>query len=236
MAAKMAGAGHAGYPRIMEEGVFPATLGDQTLLPIDQPFEKEYAFKGSYLKPYPGCRHVHPSIDALAEILKGRQVLSPQIEKIRVRTYRVAVETEIHEVKTRGDAYFNIPYALAARIILGRNDWDAFDEKHFKKEDLVQLMKKIEVTIDPEVESLYPQERGSRVEMELTGGKVLTGAVRHALGEPENPLPLSVTREKFHEAASDFLTKKTMDRVEAMLDVSGPIEPPKTLFDALSGG
>lgn len=235
VAAKMAGVGHSGYPRILEEGFYPGYLGDHPASAIDQPLEKEYAFQGSYLKPYPGCRHVHPSIDALAEILKGQQVAPSQIEKIRVRTYRIAVETEIHEVKTRGDAYFNIAYALAARIILGRNDWDAFDEKHFKNKDLVQLMKKIEAVIDPEVESHYPHERGSRVEMELTDGKVLQGGVRHALGEPENPLPSSVTVEKFREAASDFLTKKNRDRVETLLDVSGPIESPKTLFDALSG-
>ena len=96
-------------------------------------------------------------------------------------------------------------------------------------------MKKVEVLIDPEVESHYPRERGSLIEIQMIdGSKALTSWVHHALGEPENPLPLSVTQEKFREVASDVLTKKTMDRVETLLDVSRTIDSAKTLFDALS--
>lgn len=233
VAAMMAGASHSGYSKIIEECFYPAYLGNRPSLPIDQPLKYDYAFKGTYLKPYPGCRHVHPSIDALGEILKKEQLDPFQIEKIRVRTYQVAVETEIHEVRTRGDAYFSIPYALAARIILGRNDWDAFDERYFGNNRLFELMKKIEVRIDPEIERHYHQQRGSVVEIEMENGKILMGRVKYALGEPENPLPCSVTREKFRKAASDFLKKETMDKIESLLDVSSEIESAKTLFDAL---
>lgn len=232
-AAMMAGAGHSGFPRIIEEGFYPAHLGGQLLIPVDQPLDYEYAFKGSYLKPYPGCRHVHPSIDALARILKENKIDSSQIEHIRVRTYQIAVETEIHDLRTRGDAYFNIPYALAARIVLGKSDWEAFDEKHFKNERLIDLMKKVNVVIDPDVEKLYPRQRGSIVEIYTRGGKILYGKVSHPLGEPENPLSPSITLEKFRTTAGNFLKKKTLARVETLLNVSGLAESPKALFDAL---
>jgi 2-methylcitrate dehydratase PrpD len=234
VAAMMAGASHAGYPRIIEKGFFPAYLGTTPHLPIDAPLEHEYAIHGSYLKTYPGCRHLHPSIDALSYILEENKIDPFHIRKIRVRTYKVAVETEIDDLNERGDAYFNLPYALAARVILGKNDWDAFGEKHFTNVHLVELMKKIEVRIDPEIESFYPYQRASIVEIHKVDGNILCKKVNYALGEPENPMPQSATREKFRKAAGSFLPKKSLDRIEGLLEISGPIESAHTLFDTLS--
>jgi len=233
-AAMMAGAGHSGYSQIIEEGFYPAYLGNPPHVPIDQPLEHEYAIKGSYLKPYPGCRHVHPSIDALVEILKKNKFNPSQIEKIKVRTYKMAVETEIDSLKSRGDAYFNIPYALAARMVLGKSDWDAFDEKHFINKHLIEMIKKIRVDVDPEIESLYPNQRGSIVEVYTVDGNILRGKVSYPLGEPENPLPQSVIREKFRDAAGAFLSKKSLDRIENMLNVSGLTDSAESLFETLS--
>ncbi len=190
-AAMMAGAGHSGYDHIIEDGFYPSYLGKTPEIPIDQPLENEYAFRGSYLKLYPGCRHVHPSIDALVEILKTNPISPSRIKKIEARTYKIAVETEIHSLNKRGDAYFNIPYALAARMVLGRNDWDAFDEKHFKNEQILQLMNKIEVDVDPQIESHYPNQRGAIVEVVVEKGKTFYGKVNCPLGEPENPRKIS---------------------------------------------
>lgn len=232
-AAQMAGMGHSAYPRILEEGFFPAYLGSQPRVPVDQPLEFPYAVQGSYLKPYPGCRHVHPAIDACLEILKEKELDSSQIQKIRVRTYRIALETEIHDLKRRGDAYFSIPYALAARVILGRNDWDSFDEKHFQNESLLKLMTKVEVHIDPDIEGQYPRRRGAAVEISLKDGTVLSGKVDHPLGEPENPLSPGVTLEKFRNTTAIYLDQRTQERVSSLLNVAGLTESPKALFDAL---
>jgi 2-methylcitrate dehydratase PrpD len=233
-AAMMAGLGHLGYPHIIEEGFYPAYLGNAPHPPIDKALEHEYAIKGCYLKPYPGCRHVHPSIDALAEILKENKIDPSQIKKVQVRTYKIAVETEIDFLNSRGDAYFNIPYALAARMVLGRNDWDAFDEKHFDNDQIKQVMGKIKVDVDSDIENHYPNQRGSLVELDVGEGKTFYGKVSYPLGEPENPLPSLMTKEKFRGAAERFLSRKNLDRMEAIFDVSGLTDSAQTLFETLS--
>jgi 2-methylcitrate dehydratase PrpD len=233
VAARIAEMGGAGYPKILEEGFYPAYLGGQPRIPVDQPLEFEYAIQGSYLKAYPGCRHVHPSIDALDKILKEKKIDFSRVQKIQVRTYRVAVETEIHDIKSRGDAYFNIPYALAARVILGKADWDAFGEEHLKNESLLEAMKKVKVMVDPDWESQYPRQRGAGVEVVLKDGTVLSEKVNYALGEPENPLPPSVTLEKLRSTAGEFLSPRMMERMKSLLDVPGINESAMSLFDAL---
>ncbi len=226
MAAMMAGSGHLGYPRIIEEGFYNAYLGTDGAVPDhpsqDQPLEYEYAIRCCYLKPYPGCRHVHPAIDALAQILEANEIFPAQIKKIRVKTYRVAVETEIHSLDSRGDAYFSIPYALAARLVLGTSDWDAFHERHFSNPAIIETMKKVEISVDPDVDSLYPRQRGAFVEVHSADGSVRSAKISFPLGEPEHPLPVSATRDKFRLASRGLLSKSEMDRVEAVLNLDGP--------------
>lgn len=234
-AALMAEAGHKGYARIIEEGFYPAHLDHEPDPPVDHPFEQDYAIQGSYMKPYPGCRHLHPSIDALGKIVEANRIRPEQIEEIRVGTYKTAIETEIHDLKSRGDAYFNIPYALAARVVLGRNDWDAFDESHFSNEQIRALMEKVSVHIDPDVESLFPHQRGAVVEVRRVEGEPLHAKVPHPLGEPENPLPLSATREKFRREAGGALSERDMEKIEGLLDISGPSETAESLFEILAG-
>jgi len=234
-AAMIAKKGHQGYIYIFEEGFFPAYLGNAPLIPIDKPMEYGNAVKGSYLKPYPGCRHLHPSIDALSKILNGNPIQPSDIEKIEVKTYRVALETEIHSLRSREDAYFNIPYAIASRIVLGKSDWEAFDEKNFSNPELLGLMKKVDVLIDKEFEELYPKQRGAIVEIVMKNGERFSERIYHALGEPENPLPQSFTLEKFYKASRDFISEKSIERIKTILDVLNPADSPDLLFKELYG-
>jgi 2-methylcitrate dehydratase PrpD len=227
--------GHRGYGRIIEEGFYPAYLGNSPKPTVDLPLSYPTALGGSYLKPTPGCRHLQPALDAVASALSGRSVKPEQIERIRVGIYATALETEINDLSTRGDAYFNIPYALAAHLVLKRNDWDAFDEHHFKNRRIIEMLKKIEVYLDASVESLYPKQRGAKVSVFLSNGSTLSGGVQFPLGEPENPLPLEMTLEKLHAAAESFLPPEAINKLEKMLKIPNPNERFGMLLALVSG-
>jgi len=229
-AALMAGAGYCGHPRILEEAFYPAHLGSGPAVPPDLPLRYGYAIQGCYLKPYPGCRHLHPAIDALAQILSGTRIDPVEVKSVRVGTYRVALETEIETLGGRGDAYFNIPYALAARLVLGRSDWDSFDPVHFSDPAIVELMGKVSIAVDPEIDSAYPDERGSIVEICTAGGSRHAARVRLPLGEPENPLPDSFLLDKLRRSAGGLLTEEETGRIESLLRPAGPADPPGPLF------
>ncbi len=227
--------GQSGYPYIFEEGFFPAFLGSLPTIPIDKPLDYGSGLRGSYLKPYPGCRHLHPTLDAIRELLKENELDSSEIERIEVKTYRVALETEIHRLQSREDAYFNIPYAVAASLVLGRSDWSTFDEKHFSNPKILELMRRVKLVPDEELERLYPGRRSAIVEILVKDGKRITKRVDYPLGEPENPLPYSFTIDKFRQASKAFLSEKSMERLETILNVSNPADSPEQLFKELYG-
>jgi 2-methylcitrate dehydratase PrpD len=91
-------------------------------------------------------------------------------------------------------------------------------------------MKKVSVQVDPELEGLYPYQRGSIVEVYTMDGSKHAARVAFPLGEPENPLPDSFLRDKFRQAAGAFLSGDNLDRLETMLRCSGPVESAATLF------
>jgi 2-methylcitrate dehydratase PrpD len=224
MAGLLAGRGHRGYERIIEEGYFPAYLGREMVTGVEAPLSRELAIRGSYLKPYPGCRHLHASLDALAALQEKNRLSDRQIARIDVKTYKAAVETEIHELNGRGDAYFNLPYAMAARIVLGHNDYDAFGEEHFDSDRIRALMSRVGVVTDAEIDALYPGKRGARVEVELKDGQRLSETILIARGEPENPLPLDFTRHKFRKAAAAYLPEERVTEVEAIFETGSVLE------------
>jgi 2-methylcitrate dehydratase PrpD len=232
-AALMAGKGNTGYPKIIEEGFFPAYLGLDASLSVLRPLDYDYAIRGCYLKPYPGCRHMHSSLEAFITIAGQHDIAPERIEKIHVGTYRIAIETEIKTLHRRGDAYFNIPYAIAAASVLGKSDYDAFDEKHFVNQRISQLVNKVSLSVDPEMEKLYPAQRCSRVEVRLVDGKTLSCTVKHPLGEPENPLPVEATKEKFRNNTRGLLSCQEQEQIERLLDISVSQPLPSGLSDSM---
>jgi 2-methylcitrate dehydratase PrpD len=219
-AALLAGKGNSGYPKIIEEGFFPAYLGTDASSSVQLPLGHAYAISGCYLKPYPGCRHMHSSLEAFIAIAEQHDIAPENIAEIRVGTYKIAIETEITALNSRGDAYFNAPYAIAARAVLGKSDFDAFDARHFADPGISRLMKRVELSVDPVMEKLYPAQRSSRVEVRMVDGNTFSHTVQFLLGEPENPLPVSATRDKFRSNTRGLLTQEEQEQIERMLDIA----------------
>lgn len=221
-AALLASAGHCGYGNVLEEGFFPAYLEKGIHESVMKPLEKDTAIESCYLKPYPGCRHMHASLEAFSTIMVQHSLCHDDISNISVGTYRIALETGIRTLGSRGDAYFNIPYAIASRAVLGESVYDTFDERHFHDSSILRLLEIITEEVDPEIEANYPGQRGSRVVVTLKDGRQFSHRVSYPLGEPESPLPVAVTRDKFVSCISDYLDAAEQTAVLQLLDqVSG---------------
>ena len=99
---------------------------------------------------------------------------------------------------------------------------------------IISLMKKVQVSLDPEVEGRYPHQRGSIVEIVSKEGRTFRARVNYPLGEPENPLSASAVLEKFRNTAAPLLSKKSMASIERILDVSHLTETPAQVLEAVS--
>src|SRR3990172_2330103 len=94
-------------------------------------------------------------------------------------------------------AKFSIPYALAARLVLGECGAEAFRDPALGDPRIRAVAWGVEVVEDPALNAALPGRRPARVEVRLADGEVLSREVGTASGDFDRPYPRETLREKF---------------------------------------
>ena len=76
----------------------------------------KFHIKEVYFKKYPFCRHIHSSIDAIFNIKNKYNFNVEDIEKIIVKTYKIASEHNNFNPKNKEEIKQSLPYAIAVAI------------------------------------------------------------------------------------------------------------------------
>lgn len=161
-----------------------------------------YAVEKAYIKPYAACRYTHPSIDIAMQLRKAHPGLEDQVETVRIRTYSLAVKKHDHtDIKGAASGKMSIPYNFAVTYVLGKTGMDAFTREALEDPAVQSLTRKIAVAEDEEMTAAFPEKTVATVEMVLCDGTVLRGESVLPKGEPENPLSLEETMDKFTSLA-----------------------------------
>ncbi|MDE0032690.1 MAG: MmgE/PrpD family protein [Deltaproteobacteria bacterium] len=202
-AALLARAGMEGPPEPFEGryGLFEQVTGE---LPLDGFGDANagvpFKLAETSIKYFPV--QIHTQAGA-AMALELRDEFDPdQLERIRIETYGVAVrnaagEPEKWDPKTRETADHSLPYVVAVALTDGGVTPASFDEKRIGDPLLRPLMRKIEVSEDPEATRNYPAQQQARMEVELRSGRRLTRAADYPKGHSRNPLSDSELEQKF---------------------------------------
>jgi 2-methylcitrate dehydratase PrpD len=156
-------------------------------------------------KPYPACRWIHSTLDALSEIAGREHIRPEEVERVDVAGFWELERLFLrYEPEDLIDAQFSLPYTCA-QILRGTAigaQW--FDPSQLHDPDVLALAARVHVTTDPEVEAerrVNPALLKSRVSIELKDGRRfnLLRAIAH--GHPDDPLSDQELREKFERLA-----------------------------------
>ncbi|MGG5819404.1 MmgE/PrpD family protein [Falsiroseomonas sp. HW251] len=188
-AAQLAAFGLTGPRLILEgpQGVFAGLASDaKPYRVLDTPDAPWLAHETSF-KPWPACRHAHPTIDA-ALALRDR-VAGRAIEAVRVESYADALAFCDRAVpRSTVEAKFSLQHAVAVALLDGKPPLSAFDPPALDRADLSALRARVTVAEDPALTRAYPAHFGAAVAVTLADGTTLREAMPDALGDPENPL------------------------------------------------
>ncbi len=211
MAARLATAGVRGPERILEgPKAFVHAMTDE----VDWDRMLDGLGTGTpevmkaYTKPYPTCRHAHPSIDmALALHRELGPLDASQVTAITVRTYSVAIEEvgQIHHPCQNQEAKFSAPWAIAVALCLGRCRLQEFEDAALRDPALQAMAGKVRFELDPARDQVYPQKRGAEFILQLSDGRTVTRRVDLPKGEPETALTDEELEAKFLDLATTCL-------------------------------
>ena len=192
IAADLARRGFTGPPEIFEgsrgffAGLASGGNADRILESPDEPWQ----LTQTSIKPWPSCRHTHPTIDGAAEIRRqmiSSGISSEAIAAIEVDAYKAALDVcDRADPQTVYDAKFSLQHCAAAGLALDQVDFAAFDSA--ARNTLGQLREKTRLNVAPEIDAAYPAHWGSEIRVTLDSGQRLTAHRRDAKGDPEAAL------------------------------------------------
>lgn len=186
VAAALAKEGFTGPPAILEgeKGFFRATCSDADPGVVVREPNAPWQLLASSIKPWPSCRHTHPTIDAALEL---RGMFDAQmIESVRVETYSAAIG--VCDRVAPGSVYeakFSLQHCVA--VALSRDvDFDAFEAP--ARAQLSQLASRVTLERSEVYDRAYPRAWGAAVSVSLRDGRALRCERTHAKGDPEAAL------------------------------------------------
>jgi 2-methylcitrate dehydratase PrpD len=180
---------------------------------------QKYEIMNTYVKYHASCRHSHAPVDAILDI-RNRSGLRPEdIEKVNIYTYTIAARLiDGKDVSTPISGKMSLPYASAVALLYGRVGLGEFKPKVMGDRAVQELMQKIDVYPEPEMDKLIPHHRAARAEIFMKDGRKLTSDILDAKGEPENPGSSSDIFDKFRMLAGTVFKKDKVERIMEKID------------------
>lgn len=159
------------------------------------------------------------------------------LERVRIATYKVAVrnaagEPEKWDPKTRETADHSLPYVVAVALTDGALTPASFADERIVDPVLRPLMRKVEVSDDPEATGRYPAEQRARMDVELHSGLRLSRAADYPKGHSRNPLTDRELEQKFLGLTSDVLSRERQVSLLERLWRFDELENLDALFEA----
>jgi 2-methylcitrate dehydratase PrpD len=214
MAVRLAAAGAHGNAGILAEGFFPAYAGGE--IPArDDPHSR---IDQTYVKMHGGCRGNHAPLDAFLSIMREHSLAADTVRRVLVHVDRHTLAAEVEHPRTPEQAQFSIAFALAVAAIHGETSVFAFTEARLNDARVRDLMGRIRVVHDPELDPGYPARRAARVEVVGETSRY-AARVDYPVGEPENPVSASALCSKFEELAAPVLGEDTARVRDYVLDM-----------------
>ncbi len=90
---------------------------------------------------------------------------------------------------------------------------DSFSDEKLKDPRIWDLLGKIKVVADPEIDALFPGVKRARVTITDKNGKSHTAQVDHAKGSPQNPMSDEEIISKFRANSTGVLNQAGQDKV-----------------------
>jgi 2-methylcitrate dehydratase len=206
--------------------IFEGELGLEKLI-IREPVKlaplggdgRPFMINKTYIKFWPAEYHSQSAIDAALQLRP--QIGDPaKIVSIDIHTFNAAVDIigkdpEKWRPQTRETADHSLPYCTAAAIVDGDITDAQFEHSRFTDPKLLELVAKIKLHRDAELNTRYPRGIPNRLTVKLADGRTLVKEVEFPRGHAENPMTDVEVEKKFRTMVEPRYGKAAADKMLA---------------------
>ncbi|MDP1682433.1 MAG: MmgE/PrpD family protein [Burkholderiales bacterium] len=149
------------------------------------------------------CGHTFAAIDGALAVQARLGVKAADIAQVRIATYRPALDVAGYDhPQSPAEARFSVKYVVATALLYGSVRLSAFEPQRLADPAIRELMQRIELTVDPELDAGFPGQRAARVTLETRDGRSEQYLQPTRKGDPEQPLSDADLDDKFIELAA----------------------------------
>ena len=154
------------------------------------------------------CGHTFAAIDGALALQKKFGIKPSEIEEVELATYRAGLEVAHYESPaTPAEARFSLKYVVATGLTHGSVRLAAFEPERIQHPATRDLMKKIRVRLDPELDAAFPAQRAARVAIRARGRRE-EHLQPTRIGDPDAPLSDAQLEEKYLELAAPVIGER----------------------------
>ena len=211
LAAELAAHGFTGSAEILEgeKGLFAGMCPDPAPDNILQDPDAPWQLPLTSIKPWPSCRHTHPTIDCALEL--HQRLNGEIISSVEIDTYQAAIDVcDRPEPENEYQAKFSLYHCVSIALLDGVVKLDSFTEDSRRKTQDLRHSTKVNV-VDPYA-SDYPKSWGSAVRVITGDGKTLEVSRKDCKGDPE----LALNEREMREKAMNLMVYGGLDESASM--------------------
>ena len=152
---------------------------------------------------------MHPSIDACIQLRNEYQLKPDQIERIELRTNRLALELNGKKTPATGaDTKYSVYHGAAVAIIYGMAGEKQFGDSAARDARIIALRDRVTAVADPSI-----KEEQARATVVLKDGRRLEKFVENAIGSVRNPMTDAMLEAKFLDLVDGILPQAKARRL-----------------------
>jgi 2-methylcitrate dehydratase PrpD len=241
LAARMAKAGFTANPQTLEvrNGFFDSYYaGGKPDLNVFGDLGRTFAIEkyGVRFKPYPCGGLTHTAIYAAIQLRNEHRITPDLVEHVDVDVPRDTATTLTFRIPRAGlEGKFSMPYLIARALTDGNIMLETFTDEAVRSPQVLQLLEKIEMKVDPNLQSGSDGSRPAAVTIKLKNGQTHTLLQKFPKGSPEVPMSREELQAKFRACAHGVLTETTTERTLSYLDRLETMTSIRPLTELLRG-
>lgn len=200
LAALLAKKNFTGATKILEgkRGFFEAMAESADPSKITKNLGHEWKIIENSFKIHASCRHTHPAIDCILDIMNEHSITYQQIDRITIKTYQTVLNiTDKPNPDSIYACKFSSQFCAALAAVKGSASLRDFTNESLQDSEILNLLEKVDVVVDAYYEEAYPEKWGAKVEIALTNGKIFELATDYPKGDPEKMATKEELIQKF---------------------------------------
>ena len=183
---------------------------------------KHYMIMQRCIKPYAACAVLLASVDCVKKMKSTYKIESGEIDRIRIGCSRKSFDMHnSKEPESIMAAQYSMPFVTALAFFENLSDVSVWDDQALCRQDVKDLVKKIDMYIDEELEKTYQETNyygGTKMTIRLKDGQEHKAWVKYAKGTLENPATAEDIREKFNVLAGHILPARKVTVVSQFIN------------------